>query len=128
MAYVVLLTSKKLRLYFEAHIIEVRSNYPLKKLLHRNDITYQLTEWSVQLGAYDIRYTTRQALKAQALADFIVEFTPIILVEIEKKEQWKACSASDSNGSLVGILLYVPYLIKLRYARKLKLNTTNIME
>lgn len=47
LAYVVLSASRKLRPYFEANTIKIRSIYPLRKLLHRLDIASRLTEWAV---------------------------------------------------------------------------------
>ena len=36
----------------------------------------QLIQWAIQLSEFDIRYQSRNAVKAQALVDFIAEFTP----------------------------------------------------
>ena len=36
----------------------------------------QLIQWAIQLSEFDIRYRSRNAVKAQALVDFIAEFTP----------------------------------------------------
>ena len=36
----------------------------------------RLIQWAVELSEFDIRYQSRHAIKAQALADFIAEFTP----------------------------------------------------
>ena len=36
----------------------------------------RLIQWAVELSEFDIRYQPRNAIKAQALVDFIVEFTP----------------------------------------------------
>lgn len=79
------------------------------------------------MSAYDIRYATRQALKAQALADFIAELTPKVLLEVEKKEEWKVWidGTSRSTSSGVGILLLGMHLIKLRHVAKLKFDSKN---
>ena len=47
------------------------------------------------LGAYDVRYIPRTAIKGQVLADFVVEFTVVVLshrkftlmVQLTEKEQ-----------------------------------------
>ena len=36
----------------------------------------QLIQWAIQLSEFDIRYQSRNAVKVQALVDFIAEFTP----------------------------------------------------
>ena len=35
LAYALILASRKLRPYFQAHQIEVRTSYPLKQVMHR---------------------------------------------------------------------------------------------
>jgi len=35
-----------------------------------------LIQWAIELSEFDIRYQPRNAIKAQALVDFIAEFTP----------------------------------------------------
>lgn len=63
------------------------------------------------MGAYNIRYAVRQALKAQALANFIAALAPTIPIEIEKKEEWKVWTdgASSFTSSRIGILLQGPH-------------------
>lgn len=36
----------------------------------------QLIQWAVELSDFDVRYRPREAIKVQALANFITEFTP----------------------------------------------------
>ena len=72
---IVVHTSKKLRQYFQAHSIVVRTNFPLLKILQRPETSRTLVQWSVQLGEFDISYESRQQIKAQVLADFIQEMT-----------------------------------------------------
>ena len=36
----------------------------------------RMVQWAIELSQFDIEYHPRTAIKAQALADFIVEFTP----------------------------------------------------
>ena len=35
----------------------------------------RLVQWTIELSQFDIKYCPRIAIKAQALVDFIVEFT-----------------------------------------------------
>lgn len=79
------------------------------------------------MSTYDIRYASRIALKAHALVDFIAKLTPIVLLEEEKKEEWKVWvdDASGSTDSRIGILLLSSHSIKLRYVVKFKFTVTN---
>ncbi|XP_050223577.1 uncharacterized protein LOC130015166 [Mercurialis annua] len=109
--------AEKLRRYFEAHIIVVRTNQPLRKALQRPEMSGRLVSWSVQLGGYDIRYEPRPALKAQVLADFIAETTASDQPE-EPDEQllrWvlEVDGASNLEGSGAGVVLKGPHGVTL---------------
>ena len=51
-------------------------DHPLKKAMNKLEAAGRLIQWAVELSEFDIRYQPRNAIKAQALADFITEFTP----------------------------------------------------
>ena len=68
-------TSRKLRHYFQAHIINVMTDHPLKKAMNKLEAAGRLIQWAIELSEFDIKYLPRHAIKAQALADFIAEFT-----------------------------------------------------
>ena len=69
-------TSRKLRPYFQAHTVEVPTEYPMKQILHKPETSGRLIKWAIELSEFDIRYKPRAAVKGQILADFIMEFTP----------------------------------------------------
>ncbi|XP_077223343.1 uncharacterized protein LOC143856947 [Tasmannia lanceolata] len=73
LAYALIIAAKKLRPYFQAHTIRVMTDQPLRQILHRLDTSGRLVRWAVKLSEFDIRYLPRPAIKAQVLADFIVE-------------------------------------------------------
>ena len=50
-------------------------DHPLKKAMNKLEAARWLIQWAVELSEFDIRYQPRLAIKAQALADFIAEFT-----------------------------------------------------
>ena len=76
LAFALIMASMKLRHYFQAHLINVMTNHPLKKAMNKLEAAGQLIQRVVELSELDIKYQLRHAIKAQALADFIVEFTP----------------------------------------------------
>ena len=69
-------TSRKLRPYFQAHIVEVLTEYPMKQILHKPETSRRLIKWAIELSEFDIRYKPRITVKGQILEDFIMEFTP----------------------------------------------------
>ena len=68
--------ARKLRPYFQAHVINVLTDHLLKRAMNKLEATGRLIQWAVELNEFDIRYHPRKAIKAQALVDFITEFTP----------------------------------------------------
>jgi hypothetical protein len=47
--YVVLVASKKLRHYFQAHRVVVVTSYPLKAILHNSNATGNIAKWGRSL-------------------------------------------------------------------------------
>jgi len=44
--------------------------------MNKLEATGRLIQWAIELSEFDIKYQSRNAIKAQVLADFIAEFTP----------------------------------------------------
>ena len=72
--YAILITSRKLRHYFDEYKISVVTNFPLGDILHNRDTTGCASKWEVELGALELRFNPRTAIKSQALVDFFVEW------------------------------------------------------
>jgi hypothetical protein len=51
--YAVLITSRKLRHYFQAHRISVVSSYPLRAVLHNPNATGNIAKWAVELAEFE---------------------------------------------------------------------------
>ncbi|XP_060972318.1 uncharacterized protein LOC133038245 [Cannabis sativa] len=118
LAFALVISSRKLRPYFQAHSITVLTNYPLRQVLAKPETSGRLLKWSVELSQFDIRYKPRTAIKGQALADFILEFpsTKVALIydkvdtSVPNGEGWTLYidGASYSEGSGGRILLISP--------------------
>ena len=76
LAFALIMASRKLRHYFQVHVINVLTDHPLKKVMNKLEAVGQLIQRAMELSEFDIRYQPKGAIKAQALADFIVKFTP----------------------------------------------------
>ena len=74
-ALALITASRKLRPYFQSHKIVVLTDQPLRSILHSPKTSGRLIKWAVELGEFDIAYKPRTTIKAQALADFLVECT-----------------------------------------------------
>ena len=73
-AFALLVVSRKLRPYFQAHLVVITTNQPIRKIMNKIDAARRLIQWVIELGQFDVEYRTQVAIKAQVLANFIVEF------------------------------------------------------
>ena len=124
-------TFRKLRPYFQAHTIEVQTEYLMKQILHKLETSRRLIKWAIELSEFDIRYKPRIAIKGQILADFIMEFTP---VEPAKATQltpnlpiWRLSvdGAANAQGSGACLILTSPNGIDVEYALRFGFQASN---
>ena len=64
---------KKLCHYFETHAITLTTNFSIKQILSKPDLSGRLTKWVIDLGVYDICYVPKVAKKGQIMTYFLVE-------------------------------------------------------
>jgi hypothetical protein len=74
--YVVLVASRKLRHYFQAHRVVVVTSFPLRAILHNSNAIGNIAKWAKELAEFQLNFQPRHTIKSQVLADFIVEWTP----------------------------------------------------
>jgi hypothetical protein len=72
--YAVLITSRKLRHYFQEYSITVVTDYPLSNILQNQDATGRISKWVVELNALNIDFKPHTDIKSQALVDFMAEW------------------------------------------------------
>ena len=75
LALALVIASRKLRPYFHSHTIRLLTNYLLRQVLQKPNASGRLLKWAIELCQFDIEFVPQPAIKGQALADFIVEFT-----------------------------------------------------
>uniref|UniRef100_A0A2N9F5Z7 Uncharacterized protein n=1 Tax=Fagus sylvatica TaxID=28930 RepID=A0A2N9F5Z7_FAGSY len=129
LALALVIAARKLRPYFQSHKIIVLTNHPLRKAMNKPDAAGRLIQWAVELSEFDIEYHPRHAIKAQALADFIVEFTVTEEEPSEEKpdEEWeiKIDGSSVKGAGGVGIVFKTPEGHLLKHSTRLQYPTTN---
>ncbi|XP_057746490.1 uncharacterized protein LOC130965746 [Arachis stenosperma] len=103
LAFALLSASRRLRQYFQAHPITIPTDQTVKQVLQKPDLAGRMLAWSIELSQFQIRFEPRNAIKAQALADFIAEMTPTKLTP----EPWKlhVDGSSNSTHGGAGIIL-----------------------
>ena len=70
----VVLGTRELPHYFQAHTVVVLTQLPLKTILRSADYTGMIAKWGTILGAFDIKYMPRTSMKGQVLTDLVAEF------------------------------------------------------
>jgi hypothetical protein len=70
--YAVLIASRKLRHYFQAHMISVVTSYPLRAMLHNPNGTGNIAKWATELIKFELDFIPCHAVKSQVLANFVV--------------------------------------------------------
>jgi hypothetical protein len=55
----------------------VVTDFSLGDILHNRDAKGRISKWAVELGALNVDFTLRKAIKSQVLADFVVEWIDI---------------------------------------------------
>ena len=73
--YAALLTTRKLRHYFDDHKVIVVTGFPIGDIIHNKEAIGRIAKWPYELGAHDIEFRPRTAIKTQALVDFVSEWT-----------------------------------------------------
>ncbi|KAI5324176.1 hypothetical protein L3X38_033249 [Prunus dulcis] len=104
------------------------TDFPLRSILHSPDASQRLMKWAIVLSQYDLLYRPKTAIKAQALADFVPEFTTSAEEEklVNKKKEsskadntssepsrprdmWELCvdRASNQKGAGAGVVITI---------------------
>ena len=125
------IAARKLRPYFQAHTIEVPTEYPMKQVLHKLETSRRLMKWALELSEFDIRYKLKTAIKGQVLADIVMQFTPTKLAEDTRAMPdlpiWKLSvdGAANAQGSGAGLILTSPKGIDIEYALRFGFQASN---
>ncbi|XP_030949955.1 uncharacterized protein LOC115973854 [Quercus lobata] len=137
--------TRKLPHYFQVHTVVVLTQLPIKSVLRSADYISRIAKRGTILGAFDIRYMPRTAVKGQVLADLIAEFAEPTLEEqnvagplgadekmistVSQHENtwWKAHvdGAANQRGSGLGLVLLSPEGITIEKSFKLGFSATN---
>jgi hypothetical protein len=111
LAYTLLITSHKLSHYFQEHRIEVHTSSTLGKILNNREATRKVAKWVIELSMYDIIYKPRTTIKAQALNDFVAEWTETQTPPRERELEYWTINFDGSiqlQGAGAGILAMSP--------------------
>ena len=139
----VVLDTRKLSHYFQAHTVVVLTQLPLKTILRSVDYTGRVAKLGTILGAFDIKYMSRTSIKGQVLADLVAKFTEPPIKELESAKNmneklvgtisryglpaWEVYvdRASNQKGSRIGLVLTSPEKVIIEKSLRLDFSATN---
>ena len=135
-----LMASRKLRHYFQAHEITIITRLPLQWILHNPDATGRIVERALELSSFGLKFESTWTIQCRVLVEFIVEWTSRPDEEIpettlpgkETSRNWimyfdGALSLQDAG---TGVLLIAPtgehlkYVIQMHFPREMSTNNT----
>ena len=127
-SFTLIVASRKLRQYFQANPILVMTDQLIKKSMNKPEAAERMVQWAIELSQFDIEYHPRTEIKAQALADFITEFTlpdEDRLTDGVKRWTIQTDGSSAQRRGGVGVVITTPDGEMLKYGVQLKFPATN---
>ncbi|XP_074337280.1 uncharacterized protein LOC141674475 [Apium graveolens] len=91
-------SSRKLRQYFQGREIRAITSQPLRKIIHKPDAFGRLVNWAIELNQFNIKFVPRTTIKAQALAEFVMECTFPEAPETSKLQSGEEKEASNRES------------------------------
>ena len=64
LAFALVTAFRKLRYHFQAHVINVFTDHPLKKAMNKLEAVGRLIQWAIELNEFDVKYQPRSVIKA----------------------------------------------------------------
>ena len=128
-AFALIIASRKLWQYFQANPMMVMTDQPIKKSMNKPEAVRRMVQWAIELNQFDIEYHPKIAIKAQALAHFIAEFTPpqmkAILPTRQNDGRYRPMVRQPNRGGEVGVIITTLEGEMLKYGVRLKFSATN---
>ncbi|XP_074300500.1 uncharacterized protein LOC141631777 [Silene latifolia] len=105
--------------------------------MRKPEVSGRMVNWSIHLSGYDLEFEPRTAIKSQALADFVSDFSPTLqeqvdseiltLSEAKGEQVWElhVGGASYTKGAGVGLVLKSPQGEQIIQAVRCEFKETN---
>ena len=97
LAFALVMAARKLKPYFQAHMVNVLTDKPLRRAMSKPEAAGRLALWAIELSEFDIQYRPRTAIKGQIVVDFIAEFTHDEDKGATESPQWNVYTDGSSN-------------------------------
>jgi hypothetical protein len=127
--YAMLMDFRKLHHYFQSYNIIVPSSQQLKDIIRNREATNRIGKWATKLNKFVNDFIHRSSIESQALAYFIVGWTPRCQDEasVSDEAMWTIFydGSWGSFGAGATTILISPSKMKTSYAAKLEFQCTN---
>ena len=77
LAFALVIVARKLKPYFQAHMVVVLTDKPIQKAMSNPEVVGRMAVWAIKLSEFDIQYRPCTVVKGQVVANFITEFTNV---------------------------------------------------
>ena len=104
------------------------SKAPLGDIINNAEATGRVAKWGIELAAFDIHYKPRTAIKSQALADFVADWTEAMEdTPLPESEFWimHFDGSKTKIGLGAGVVLTSPKNDQLRYVLQIHFAASN---
>jgi len=126
--YAVLIAKRKLCHYFESHPVTVVTSFPLSEVIQNQEAIRRIAKWALELMGQGISYAPRMAIKSQALANFITEWTEVQMPPVAVDQEYWTMYFDRSlmkKGTGVGLVFMSPLRVRMRYMVHLHFPSSN---
>jgi hypothetical protein len=110
------------------HQIKVHTSSTLGEILNNREVTQKTAKWAIELSMYDIIYKRGTVIKAQALSNFVVEWTEIQTPPKERELEYWTINFDGSlqlQGAGAGILVTSPKGESFKYVLQMRIPASN---
>lgn len=135
-----LMASRKLCHYFQAHEITVVMRLPLQRILHNPDATGRIVEWALELSSFGLKFEGTSTIKSSAFVEYTAKWTSTPDEEVQEttlpgkdaSSHWIMYfdGAFSLQGAGASVLLIAPtkerlkYVVQMHFPRERSTNNT----
>jgi len=126
--YAILITSRKLKHYFDGHRVLVTTSFPPGDILRNKDANGRIVKWAMELCPFSLDFQSLTTVKSQALVDFIAEWTDHNEPSVSNTpDHWSMFfdGSLNINGAGARILFVSPNKDKLCYILRILFPASN---
>ena len=106
----------------------VVTSFPLGEVIQNQDATGRITKWALELMGQGISYAPRMAIKSQALANFVAEWTEVQMPPAAIDQEYLMMyfdGLLKERGAIMGLVFVSPLGVRMRYMVRIHFPASN---